>query len=216
MTPATHASFQDFSDTPLPLLAGAMPTASEKVTLITPENRTRGAVLGRIAGTITDTPWAGNTGGSGTIGTVVAAAGLKEGTYKVMCVEPAANAGAFVVEDPDGQIVGRATVAVEFTGGGITFTISDATDFVVGDGFDIVVAKGTKYKLAVAAATDGSHTPVAILAADADATDADVDAMVFTRGDFNEDALILGAGLTLAGIKDGLRALDINLIASNG
>lgn len=212
---ATHASFQDYSETLTPLVAGALPLQSEKVTLATPENRTRGALLGRIAGAITDTPWAGNTGGSGTIGTVVAAAGVQEGTYKVMCVEPAANAGAFVVEDPQGRIVGRATVAAEFSNQ-ITFTIADATDFVVGDGFDIVVAKGTRYKLAVAAATDGSHTPVAVLAADADATAADVDAMVYTRGDFNEDALVLGAGLTVAAVRDALRALGINLIATNG
>jgi hypothetical protein len=210
-----HASFQDFSDTPNPLLGGAMPTESEKVILITPESRKRGAVLGRIAGAITDTPWAGNTGGSGTIGTVVAAAGIQEGTYKVMCVEPASNAGAFVVEDPQGRIVGRATVAVEFSNQ-ITFTIADATDFVVGDGFDIVVAKGTKYKLAAAAAADGSHTPVAILAADADATAADVDAMVFIRGDFNEKALTFGSGLTADAVRDQLRLIGINLVKQNG
>lgn len=210
-----HASFQDFSDTPLPLLAGAMPTDSEKVTLLTPENRSRGAVLGRVVGAITPSAWAGNTGGSGTIASATPLAGVKEGTYKVMCVEPAANAGAFLVEGPDGKVVGRATVGVAFANE-LAFTITDAADFVVGDGFDIVVAKGTTYKLAVAAATDGSHRPVAILAADADATLADVDAMVFTRGDFNEDALTLGAGLTLDGIRDGLRTLGINLIASNG
>ncbi len=210
-----HASFQDFSDTPTPLLAGALPTDSEKVTLLTPENRSRGAVLGRVAGAITSAAWADNTVDSGTIAAATPLAGVQEGTYKVMCVEPAANLGAFLVEDPNGRIVGRATVGTPFATQ-LAFTITDATDFVVGDGFDIVVAKGTTYKLAVAAATDGSHKPVAILAADADATAADVEAMVFTRGDFNEDALTLGAGLTLAGIRDGLRALGINLISSNG
>ena len=45
--------------------------------------------------------------------------GAKAGVYKLVCIEPATNAGKFTVEDPDGVTVGIATVAVEFTGGGL-------------------------------------------------------------------------------------------------
>jgi len=92
-------------------------------------------------GAATPAAAAGNTGGSGTIGAVTVGA-AKKGVYKVVCIEPASNAGKFTVEDPDGITVGVATVAVEFVGGGLTFTIADATDFVAGDSFTITVAGG--------------------------------------------------------------------------
>lgn len=206
------ASQQDYAYNPKPLLVGDMPVASIKGTLVTPENRTRGAVLGRIAGAASAAPWATNTGGSGTIGAVTVGAGVKEGVYRVVCVEPAANLGTFAVEDPDGNIIGRAIVGTPFVGP-VNFTISDATDFVSGDGFDITVAVGTTYKLSAAAATDGSHIPRAILAEDADATAGNVECLLYVRGDFAENALTLGAGHTLASIREGLRARGITLIS---
>lgn len=207
------ASVQDFAHTPDPLLAPGKNVllAAEKITLVTPENRGRGAVLGRVVGTITPSAWAGNTVSSGTIASATALAGVQEGTYKVMCVEPASNAGAFLVEGPDGKVVGRATVGVAFATQ-LAFTITDATDFVVGDGFDIVVAKGTLYKLAAAAATDGSATPRVILQHAADATAANVEAMAYTRGDFIEDGLTLGAGHTIASIRAALKQEGIHLV----
>ena len=53
--------------------------------------------------------------------------------------------------------------------------------------------------------------PKAILAQDADATGGDVLAPVFFTGEFNEDALVLGAAHTLASIRDGLRQMGIFL-----
>ncbi len=52
----------------------------------------------------------------------------------------AANSGVFSVTDPDGVVIGNATVGTPFTTH-LTFTIADGTvaDFVIGDGFDIVV-----------------------------------------------------------------------------
>lgn len=82
---------------------------------------------------------AGNTG-NGAFGAITVSSGAKEGTYKVNITAAAANAGTFVVEDPDGNIVGYGTVAVAFSKGGIAFTLADgATDFVVGDGFTFPV-----------------------------------------------------------------------------
>ncbi len=52
----------------------------------------------------------------------------------------AANSGVFSVADPDGVVIGNATVGTPFTTH-LTFTIADGTsaDFVIGDGFNIVV-----------------------------------------------------------------------------
>lgn len=91
------------------------------------------------AGTATETH-AGNTG-NGAMGAITVSAGAKAGVYTLTVVEPAANAGAFVVEDPDGIIIGHGTVAVAFSAGGLAFTLADgATDFVSGDTFLITVA----------------------------------------------------------------------------
>lgn len=93
------------------------------------------------AASATATAWTGNTG-TGTVGTITVSAAAKVGTYKLLVIEPGSNVGQFIVEDPDGNIVSKAgTVASAFSGGGLAFTLSDATDFVSGDGFDILVSK---------------------------------------------------------------------------
>lgn len=143
-----------------------------------------GEVLGKIStGTATATAFAGNTSGSGTVGTITVGAGAKVGDYKVVIIEPGSNAGKFTVEDPDGVTIGVGTVAVAFSGGGLSFTISDATDFVSGDGFTITVAAGSgKYVALDLAGTDGRQNAAGILALDATAPDgADVAATAIIR-----------------------------------
>ncbi len=108
---------------------------------------------------------AGNTG-NGVMGaiTVTSVANLKLGVYKVKITAAAANAGAFVLIDPQGDVVGSGNVAVAFSQAGIAFTLADgATDFVVGDGFTITVTGTEKYKLVEATATDGSEQAAAVL-----------------------------------------------------
>jgi hypothetical protein len=67
-----------------------------------------------------------------------------------------------------------------------------------------ITASG-KYNLSLSAAGDGSQTPEAVAAEDADATAADVDVLIYETGEFSEDALTLGAAHTIASIRDGLR-----------
>ena len=71
-----------------------------------------------------------------------------------------------------------------------------------------------KYVLSAAAAGDGSEVPSMILAESLDATSADVDAIAYTSGQFDEARLTLGAGHTIASIRDGLRDLGIYLCTS--
>jgi hypothetical protein len=132
-----------------------------------------GMVLGRITkGAATGAAVAGNTGN----GTITAAptvgAAAKPGVYRLTCIEPAANGGKFTVEDPDGILIGIATVGVEFTTH-LTFTIADgSTDFVAGDAFTITVAAGSgKVKQIDFAATDGSNQACGLLLVDTTAPD---------------------------------------------
>lgn len=200
------------SPAPDALLAGEMPRVTQGITVAAGENLTRGAVVGKITvGAVTAEAAAGNTG-TGTIGTLSAGAGAKPGVYRVVCIEPAAGAGKFLVEDPDGIIVGVATVAVAFAGP-IGFTIADGDpDFASGDSFLVTVAAGSgQWKRSVAAATDGSQRPLAILVGDVDATAVAKTAAVFRTGEFNEAALNFGAGHSAATVRAALEAVQIYL-----
>jgi len=74
-----------------------------------------------------------------------------------------------------------------------------------------ITASG-KYVLSAAAAGDGSEVPDAVLAEDCDATAGDRQTVAYTRGDFNEAALTLGAGHTADAIREGLRDKGLHLI----
>ncbi len=58
---------------------------------------------------------------------------------------------------------------------------------------------------------DGTETPCAILAEDADASTDDVQAVVYLTGVFNATALTAGTGNTVAGLKGKLREKSIFL-----
>ena len=171
----------------------------DEITVASGADLEAGTVLGKITvGAATPAADAGNTSGAGTIASVTVGAGAKAGVYNVICVEPATNAGTFTVEDPDGVTVGVATVAVEFSSGGLTFTITDATDFVAGDKFTITVADGSgKYVQFNPDGTDGRQIAKAILFKKAIAADADVKAVAVTRSaEVNAGALVWPADIS--------------------
>jgi hypothetical protein len=160
-------------------------------TIASGANLVAGTILGRVtkgARTAAGAAVAGNTSGSGAITAAPAATlAAKVGVYMAVCVEPATNLGKFLVFDPDGVCLGVATVGTEFVGGGLTFTIADATDFVSGDAFTITVTQAAptnKLKAYAAANTDGSEVPVGVLLEDAAAASADVAAVVGFAGTY--------------------------------
>lgn len=74
------------------------------------------------------------------------------------------------------------------------------------------ITTGGKYQTSLSGASDGSQTPVAILANDVDASAADVtNVLVYTSGEFNERAITFGTGHTAASTRDALRARGIHL-----
>lgn len=156
-----------------------------------------GTVLGKVitSGTATAAANAGNTG-TGTFGTITVTAPAKVGVYSVVITTVAANAGTFLVVDPNGVAVGTGTVAVAFSKGGLAFTISDATDFVIGDGFSITVLGTYKYKISVQTATDGSQFAAALVLEDKvipATTDTKMAVMVRGPASVSKTALVLDA-----------------------
>ena len=182
-----------------------------------------GQVLGRIlanSGTITvgaAAAVAGNTGnGTVTAGTPAYNTGVKEGTYRAVALEPATDLGKFAVEDPDGIIVGVATVGTAFNGP-LKFTINDgATDFVAGDSFTWAVsiadaATLAQHKVLAPAGTDGTQVAAAIALYPAlTAADETVKISAITR-----DAEVNGKELEWpAGISAEEKALAITQLAA--
>lgn len=218
---ASFGNVDTFSSVPA-LLVGAGPVVSRKITLLSGENRKRGAVLGKTnIGAAASAAKAGGNTGTGVLtldaGTPVKA-GAKVGVYQVRFTAAAANNGTFRVTDPDGFVIGD---VVMVAGAGafdndIKFAIADGgTDFIVGDGFDIAVAAGAgKYKLSAAAAVDGSSVPAVILAEDCDASGGDKDTVAYFAATVDENALVYGTGHTAATCREPLRDVGILLQSS--
>jgi hypothetical protein len=85
--------------------------------------------------------------------------------YRVVCIEPAANAGTFEVFDPRASRSAGTRRRGRVQQPDRVHDRGWREDFVAGDAFTITVAAGAeKFKLSAAAAVDGSQVPVAILA----------------------------------------------------
>jgi len=152
----------------------------EVITLASGQNLGAGTVLGRIRGAVSSAAVGTNTG-TGALGTVTLGAGAMEGDYKLIIVEPGTDAGKFVLENPLGAVVGHGTVASAFSGGGLAFTLADATDYVAGDTIKITVAAGTEYTQFNQDGTNGSEIAVAVLYDAVDASSAAKSAVVHVR-----------------------------------
>lgn len=108
-------------------------SARELTTGMVVSKRTRGAATaGAVVGT-----------GNGVMGTITPGAAAKPGVYELRIISEAADAGDFIVKDPDGAVVGYGTVGVAFNQGGLAFTLADgSTDFDIGATIAITVAAG--------------------------------------------------------------------------
>lgn len=206
------------------IIRGGALLRSRKVVLSAGAAYAAGSLLGVVTlGAVASAAKAGGNTGTGTF--VPDAAPLlaraKVGVYTLRCIAAAANGGTFRLEDPDGIVLGDLALP-GVAGGTVTTTehikgvLSDAaTDFVVGDGFDVTVAAAAKVngvdrtRLAAAAAVDGSQLPSVVLPYAVDAIGGDVEAIVHESGDFIREKLVLGTGLTLDGVREHLRRLNI-------
>jgi len=112
-----------------------------------------------------------------------------------------ANEGTY---DPNGLLAGEDQVTRPIT------NLSGGAPVLRGTVLGKVTATGS-YVPSLAAAVDGSQVARAILVNDADATGGAVAAQIYDAGSFNEGKLILGAGHTLASVREDLRSVGIHL-----
>lgn len=108
---------------------------------------------------------------------------------------------------PDSLLAGNADLLV-----GRKVTLITGQNLLRGAVLGKITASG-KYNLSLSAAVDGSETPDLILAEDTDATAADVEAMAYSRGDFNENSLTIGTAHTADSIREGLRVKGVTLVS---
>lgn len=158
----------------------------------------------KSGGTATAAAKAGNTGnGVFTLdATTPVLPNAKAGIYVVRCTAAAANSGTFRVLDPNGDVVGDIVVGQTFADQ-IKFAIADgATDFIVGDEFDVDVSvvSGSFVPLNPTA-TDGTQIAAGISFGTYDATSADVPGLAVVRdAEVNGGELIWPTGITVAQI----------------
>lgn len=113
----------------------------ENITVLSGQNLTAGAVIGRVnrgVGRVSVPAVVGT--GNGTVTVVFASPEVLRGNYVVTCSVAAANGGTFTVTNPASKALPTATVGTPYRSREINFTINDgATDFIVGDSFTFVV-----------------------------------------------------------------------------
>lgn len=198
----------------------------EDQTILANENPVRGQVMGAIlAGALTVTP-SGTIVGDGTLTEEALAAGgpAKVGTWRVECIEAILNSGRFKLTDPDGVEVANDILIpagpgnfIVHIGAGLTFKITDgATDFALGDYWDIAVAAGSGYlKKTDSTSVDGSEIPKYVYTGDDLTNTSDVLKSVAKSGKVDGAKLVFEGSDTLAtlvndkSMKDWLHERDI-------
>lgn len=211
--------------TPDRLLAGVYPVITDTLLTGLAGTIVRGNVLGQItlgAGSVLNNG-AGTAGANTGNGTLVLATEPKlpfcvAGDYVVRITAAGTNSFTARVTSPRGNVLGDISVAssggsVRFANQ-IDFTITDgSTDFAVGDGFIVRIAAGSnRVRLHTAAAVDGSQVPYCIAAGPSTGNAARV--QVYLAGQFNQSALVFGAGATVDTVRDPLRAVGIFIQSS--
>ena len=188
------------------LIAGNLKIVSQPIILASGK-LPRGSVLGMVSTNNAIATAGEDNTGNGTFGAITVGAAAKPGNY----VLTATGATTFTAVDPDGSALPNVTVGNAYSQGGLGFTITaGGTAFVAGDSFtiDVVDAVG-QFVLSVKTASDGSQTPSAILADDADATDGPVTAGAYVMAEVNARALHYDASWTIATLTPALRANTI-------
>ena len=155
----------------------------DEVTILSGESLSIGEVVGKIKTSVPTTGAAGSNTGNGTCTGVTGGSKTKVGTYTLVCIEAATDAGTFEVIDPDGNALPEATGDVAYANDHINFTINvGATDYVAGDEFTIAVSEGSLKVVAIDLdAVDGSEDAAGIVIADYDASGGDIQGVIIAR-----------------------------------
>lgn len=161
--------------------------------------------------------------GTGTISSLSLGSKAQRGNYKLICtVAGATHGGTFQGIAPDGSIFGTfimpdtSTTATPFTSDHINFTLTDATNFIVGNYFNVAVygpAAPPKVAKWDPTATDGRQYVAGIAFDTYDASAADLDGVITARG----PVLVNGAELSwLATVGAGDQAFGKQALTALG
>jgi len=196
--------------TPDSLLAGdQQPILGEAETLAMGQNLTRGTALGKLlhanGGAVAD----GSNTGEGGIGSTDLGHKAKIGDYLITCVDIGTPA-IFSVVDPDGNRLADAVAEVPYAGP-IAFTITAyGVAFALGDLFTFTVSASSGYVTALDSDNvDGSEDIYGILAEDCDASLGATVCSVYTKGEFNTNAVDFAAGDAYTDFEDEARKIGI-------
>ena len=157
--------------------------------------------------------------GTGVMSAITLGPDAQNGGYQVINRAVVAEGGDFEVLAPDGSSVGRfvmgttSTRTASFTSRHINFTLSDATDYILGNYFNVIVAKGSGKASAWApTAVDGTHEAAGVLYDNVDATSADKAAVITAR-----DSAVSLAGLGwAAGVTAAQKDVALAQLAARG
>lgn len=189
------------------LIAGNLKLVSQPIQLMS-GNLARGAVLGQQTNNSIDVT-AGTNTGTGTVGSTSLGTTETFGAFQLKAL----SATSFSVTDPEGNALPNATVGTAYANAEINFTITaGGTAFVAGDSFVLNVLEATgNYVLSVKTASDGSQTPVGILAMSTNASAGPQMAAAYLMGEFNQNAITFDPSWTLPQLQAALRPYGIFL-----
>lgn len=126
--------------------------------------------------------------GNGVMSAITLGKDAQLGGYKVVLKAVVAHGGDFDIIAPDGKSIGRFLMGTttgataSFTSSHINFTLSDDTDYILGNYFNVIVTPGAGKAAAYdATAVDGTQNAIGFTIAAYDATSADVDGVAITR-----------------------------------
>lgn len=171
-----------------------------------------------IAVTAAGTPAVIGGTGTGTMSAISIGPDAQNGGYQVICRAVVTNGGDFEVMAPDGSSIGRflmgtgSTESAAFASRHINFTLTDATDFIVGNYFNVIVARPANYGKVAAwdpATYDGRNKVAGILFDDIDATSADTAGVIVARdAEVKSSLLVYAAARTTAEKAAAVEQLD--------
>lgn len=119
----------------------------ESITVLSGQNLKAGAVVGRVRfgiGRVSIPTVVGGTG-TGTVSAVFAGPDVEVGSYVLTCITAVTHGGVFTLTTPSGKSLPNLTMtpgsggSTAYTSSHINFTITDSTDFIIGNSFTFVV-----------------------------------------------------------------------------
>jgi hypothetical protein len=173
-----------------------------------------------IAVTAGGTPAVIGGTGTGTMSAISLGRDAQNGGYQVRLRAAVSHGGDFDVIAPDGTSIGRFLMgtttgaSAAFTSSHINFTLTDATDFILGNYFNVIVAAGSGKVVAYTPTTfDGRHEAYGVLYRAVDASLADAAGVALARGPAIVESSALGWG---ASVTTAQRASALSALAAKG